>query len=222
MYLSERKVYNRRIKELSTENDIENYNKSIEGLHNRIYDFYSMFYQGYNHAVLRTCGKFAGENHYIDNLDKKILNGIELTRKSVDNLTAFRTANPHVKMRNRPHSNYEYEVLMKGGEYGRRSKYSGNMIDHGALWKCGEDKKDVFLLGEPYSLNWDSGCYSVKELRNDLIAKALPNEYSWYYPGWTYLVFVGRPDIIESLDLDYQEKKAKQVDLRISHAEIEW
>ena len=148
--------------------------------------------------------------------------GVRILRAAIENLTNFRTANPITKMRTNSRSSFEYEVLTKGGAYGQESKYSGIMIDHGRLWKCGRSTKDVFLVGQPYNLCWLSPDYSTDELDDELIVKVLPTKYSWYLPNSTYLVFVGRPDIIESLDLDYNDIKAKQVELTMSHLDVDW
>lgn len=163
-------------------------------------------------------------------IHKKDFNSnIETAIKQAKNLIAFLEANPTVKKRKSDHSACFHTLLQTGGNNPRGVGYI--IIDHQDLWKTSSRVKDVFMVGQPYRLNDESqgffvdpdddeiliheenysafeyvryiSSYINERDKFDLIAKILPKKYSWYLPDHSYLIFLGRPEIIKSLNFDY-------------------
>ena len=136
---------------------------------------------------------------------------LELKQRSEDNLQMFMKANPKAVLRNNSTPRCKYHAILRGMSNCRYNcKFRGAMIDHSQVWRIGSNTKDTFLIGEPYNIAWD---WSFPGLVDDeLIVKFLPQRYSWYYPGVTYLIFVAKEDIMERLNLNYTPANPKKVE----------
>ena len=147
-----------------------------------------------------------------------VTSGIEKFKKSLNNFESFLKANPEVQMRVDPGASKQYDILCNGGRHGDDPNDT-KLIDHSYIWRNGGGDDNVFLIGEPYNLRQlglaNINIQSVTRIsklpfdQGKLIAEVLPKKCSWYHPDSTYLVFLGRSEVIESLDLSYINQEYK-------------
>lgn len=121
--------------------------------------------------------------------------------------TAFLEANPHVKQRtDRIHGRYYPCICMlRTGRACRHASHRSDScavvphgrIDHPEHWKTSPKVRDVFVISHTY------GQRLAGDLPEGLVERWLPIPYSWYHPRDTVMGFIGRPEVIGTLTLDY-------------------
>ena len=137
---------------------------------------------------------------------------VKQARQSWRAFDQFIEANPHVSVRRSQVD--PCENLLRTGRrhwhYNASEKYQkGKQIDHGSwsdhpeLWKVSKKPEDIFLIAHPYN---EPGKFT-EPISDDLQAIRLPKKYSWYYPNQTFLVLIGRPEIISQINIDYTNKR---------------
>ena len=128
---------------------------------------------------------------------------------------AFMEANPAVKLRKEQHGapcGHLLDTGRKDPPYGCSSHNPidcGQQLahicwrDHPSLWKTQKGVSCILLIAHPYfAPDPDNPEHVVPD---HLKAVRLPSDYSWHEPGGgTALVFIARPPVINSLNLDYK------------------
>ena len=128
---------------------------------------------------------------------------------------SFFDVNPNLKLREdqfgtpcghklRTGRRYNSSNGYKCNGYGHCNEYFDHSYywDHPEYWKAWSKPNGIFLIAHPY--NEPSDDYEHREVPEDLQVIRLPKKYSWYNPGQTYLTFIGRPEVLVTLNMDYE------------------